>query len=242
MGTTFSEIITDYAMVQIDDTRLQKLMAENPARFFRKMSMYMLNAVPMFVHPPEAREWLRFTAPVYDDYTYTVTGDEEGSAVVETGVTGFDLVCASYDADDGYGGIMSVSVPVTQSDPETGEVTLAIDGEIPAGTPIDIDIYTDGYFDRELAYDVKMILGLCVQYVWESRFANAFLTQAPKIKDRSFDTGSESNMTRANTERLRSLLDTLNDKMRAFEQRVTYVDEAGYRPRMLPPRQEQSGD
>ena len=32
--TTFSEIITDYAMVMIDDERLSVLAKENPARFF----------------------------------------------------------------------------------------------------------------------------------------------------------------------------------------------------------------
>ena len=228
--TTFSEIIGDYAMVQIDDERLQRLLAENPARFFRKMSMYMMNAIPRFTHPPEARIWLRHTPPAFDEYTYTVTGTDIGGTAVQTGVTGFSIVSAAYTADDGYGGLEDVPVEITGSDPITGEVTLAIGSDIPEGTPIQLDFYTDGVFDRELDARVKRILGLCVQLEWEMRFANAFLIQTPKIKDKSFDVGSESNLTRANTERIRMLTDHLNDEMRNFEQDEAYGKVCGLQP------------
>lgn len=234
--TTFSEVITDFAMVQIDDERLQELLAENPARFFRKMSLYMINAIPRFTQPPEARIWLRFTAPTFSDFTYTVTGEEGGSAVVDTGVTGYSLVSAVYTTDDGYGGLMDVPVPVLSDNPETGEVTLEISGELPPETPIVLDFYTDGVFDRELDYRVKRILGLCVQLEWEMRFVNAFLIQTPKIKDKSFDVGSESNLTRANTERIRMLTDNLNDEMRKLAQDVAYADVAGYKNSLINPK------
>jgi hypothetical protein len=234
--TTFSEIITDFAMVQIDDERLQELLIENPARFFRKMSLYMINAIPRFTHPPEARIWLRFTAPTFDDTTYTVTGEEGGQATVNTEITGYSLVSAAYTMDDGYGGMMDVPVPVLANDPETGEVTLEISAEIPPDTPIMLDFYTDGLFDRELDYRVKRILGLCVQLEWEMRFVNAFLIQTPMIKDKSFDVGSEANITRANTERIRMLTDNLNDEMRKFAQDVAYVDVAGYKNSLISPK------
>ena len=234
--TTFSEVITDFAMVQIDDERLQALLLENPARFFRKMSLYMINAIPRFTHPPEARIWLRFTAPTYDDYTYMVTGAEGGEAQIETGITGYSIASAVYTMDDGYGGLMDVPVEITASDPETGNVTLKIPEDLAPDTPIGIDFYTDGTFDRELDYRVKRILGLCVQLEWEMRFINAFLIQTPKIKDKSFDVGSESNLTRANTERVRMLTDNLNDEMRNFEQDVAYADVAGYKPSLINPK------
>lgn len=234
--TTFSEVITDFAMVQIDDERLKELLAENPARFFRKMSLYMINAIPRFTHPPEARIWLRFTAPTFDDYTYAVDGTEGGEVTVQTEITGYTLASAAYTTDDGYGGLMDVPVPILASDPETGEITLEISSEIPAETPIVIDFYTDGTFDRELDYRIKRILGLCVQLEWEMRFVNAFLIQTPKIKDKSFDVGSESNLTRANTERIRMLTDNLNDEMRNFEQDVAYADVAGYKNSLLAPK------
>lgn len=234
--TTFSEIITDFAMVQIDDERLQELLVENPARFFRKMSLYMINAIPRFTHPPEARIWLRFTAPTFEDYTYTVTGEEGGQAQIETGITGYSLVSAVYTTDDGYGGLMDVPVNVLESDPETGAVTIEIPEDLPPDTPIALDFYTDGLFDRELDYRVKRILGLCVQLEWEMRFVNAFLIQTPKIKDKSFDVGSEANITRANTERIRMLTDNLNDEMRKFAQDVAYADVAGYKNSLVNPK------
>ena len=63
-----------------------------------------------------------------------------------------------------------------------------------------------------------------------------FLIQTPKIKDKSFDVGSESNLTRANTERVRMLTDNLNDEMRNFEQDVAYADVAGYKPSLINPK------
>ena len=41
MGTSWSEIISDHAMVFIDDVRLTDQAAESPARFLRRMSLYM---------------------------------------------------------------------------------------------------------------------------------------------------------------------------------------------------------
>ena len=37
MGTTWSEIITDYAMVEIDDLRMRAELQDNPALFFRAL-------------------------------------------------------------------------------------------------------------------------------------------------------------------------------------------------------------
>ena len=232
--TTFSEIIANYAMVKIDDERLTALMLENPARFLRKMSLYMQNAIPHFTHPPEARFWLRYTPPVFDDYTYTVTGEEGGQATVQTGVTGYTVVSAAYTMDDGYGGLMDVPVTILQEDAETGEVTLEIPDSIPAETAIMIDFYTDGTFDRELDERVKNILAMFVQVEWEGRFINAFLIQTPKIKDKSFDVGNESNLSRANSERYRMLLDNATGEMLRYEQDVWYMDTAGPKPTMMP--------
>ena len=226
-ATTFSEIIAEYAMVMIDDERLRDQLSVNPARFFRRMSLYLKNAVARFVHPPEARSYLRYTAPIVNTASYTVTGDESGSASVSTGVTGFSIVSAVYTVDDGYGALTDIPVYVSDYDTETGDVTLQIDEDIPAGTEIQIDLYTDGAFSLALDERVKHILALFTQVEWEGRFINAFLVQTPKIKDKSFDVGSESNLSRANTERYRMLLDQANGEMLRFEQDVWYMDSAG---------------
>ena len=219
-GTTFSDIICNHALVEIDDVRLQKKLAESPARFYRTMAMYMMNAIPRFHKPPEAREWLKFTAPQYDDYQYTTTDQDTGNSIsIETGVKGYELCNAILIQADGYGGVANIPLP-TEYNEETGVVT--IQGAFQPGMTIDIDFYTDGVFDRNLGYDVKRILGLCVQVVWENRFVNAFLIQQPKIKDRSFDVGNEANHMRASTERLRELTARLNGELNAFEQDIEY--------------------
>lgn len=219
-GTTFSDVICNHALVEIDDVRLQKKLAESPARFYRTMAMYMMNAIPRFHKPPEAREWLKFTAPQYDDYQYTTTDQDTGESIaIETGVKGYELCNAILIQADGYGGVANIPLP-TEYDEETGVVTIR--GAFQPGMTIDIDFYTDGVFDRNLGYDVKRILGLCVQVVWENRFVNAFLIQQPKIKDRSFDVGNEANYMRASTERLRELTARLNGELNAFEQDIEY--------------------
>lgn len=68
MSVAYSEIICDYFMIQQEDVRLQDEMDENPAKFFRKMALYMKNGIPMFNRPPEAKKWLAHTDPDWDDY------------------------------------------------------------------------------------------------------------------------------------------------------------------------------
>ena len=220
--TTFIDVICNHAMVEIADIRLQNDMETSQARFFRKMALYMLNAIPRFNRPPEAREWLKFTAPVYDDYDYTADSILTGNTItIETGKTGFEIVSAIKMQNSGYGTTEYVPIPDIIYDAQTGNVTISTN-EISAGEQIALDFYTDGYFDRELGYDMKDILGLLIQYVWESRFANDYLIQQPKIKDKSFDVGNEANYMRAATERMRYLSERINQRLKAFEQRLAY--------------------
>ena len=221
--TTFIEIISDYAMIEIMDVRLQKELAVSPARFFRKMSFYMLNAIPRFNRPPEARDWLSFTAPVYDDFDTEVPAsyDPAEDFTAATEKAGFEMASVIKIEPDGYGAYEFVPVPIKTYDAETGTVTVA-SGLVKAGDQLAMDFYTDGLFDRELGLEMKRILGLLVQIVWENRFINDFLLQQPKIKDRSFDVGNEANHMRASTERLRFLNDQVNQELKSFEQNVWY--------------------
>lgn len=224
--TTFADVICDYALVQIDDTRLQQQMAENPARFFRKMSLYMLNAIPRFNRPPEAREWLKYAAPAYTDLTYIPPQAMKAGDTITTEAFGYEMCCGVIAKADGYGGIRYV--PFAQEyDSATGIITLS--QPIEAGARLELDFYTDGVFDRQLGGEMKRILGLCVQLVWENRFVNAFLIQQPKIKDKSFDVGNEANYMRSGTERLRALTRELNGELLAFEQSC-YYQAAGTEP------------
>lgn len=220
--TTFEDVICNHAMVEIADERLQEDLQTSPARFFRKMSLFVVNAVPRFNRPPEAREWLKFTAPSYDDFEYTVPADyTDGDLTIETGATGYGMASAIITQEDGYGAYIQTPVPIQEYDPETGNVTIA-DGSVTGGDAISIDFYTDGVFDRELGWDMKDILGLLIQYVWEFRFANDFLLQQPKIKDKSFDVGNEANHMRSTTERMRMLQERISQRLKSFEQNIAY--------------------
>ena len=220
MCTYYSEIINDHAMVLIDDSRLIQELQKSPAGYMRKMALYMKNAIPLFNKPKEAVGWLKHTNPVFDDYLYAPANNpEEGDLIIETGKTGYELVSAVYLSDDGYGGIQVEPVSGMEYDAETGNVTIH---SPETGKSISIDFYTDGYFERELSEREKNILGMCVQYVWESRFANNYLNMQPKIKDRSFDAGSESNHIRVNNERLKLLKDNLDQELNDYEQGIYY--------------------
>lgn len=220
--TTFIDVICNHAMVEIADERLQEDMAISPARFFRKMSLFLVNAVPRFNRPPEAREWLKFTAPAYDEFDYTVPSDyTEGDLTIETGAMGYGMASAIITQEDGYGAYIQKPIVISEYDAETGNVILA-DGSVTSGDAVSIDFYTDGVFDRELGWDMKDILGLLVQYAWEFRFANDFLLQQPKIKDKSFDVGNEANHMRSATERMRMLQERINQRLKSFEQNIAY--------------------
>ena len=217
MGTSYAEIINDYAMMQIDDIRLREDIAISPARFLRKMALYMKNAIPRFTKPAEAQGWLEHDEPEYDDMTVLAEGEEE-PRVIETGKQGYGIACCVYTRDDGYGGMETVPLR-SEYDSETGNVTVY---GAENGAVIEIDFYKDGEFKNDLDDRAKRILGLCVQYEWERRFLNAFLIQQPKIHDKSFDVGSESNMMRVGNERLRMLHDHLEQEMNAYEQDIYY--------------------
>lgn len=220
--TTFIDVICNHAMVEIADERLQADLAISPARFFRKMSLFLVNAVPRFNRPPEAREWLKFTAPAYDEFEYTVPADyTEGDLIIETGAIGYGMANAIKVSEDGYGEWEYTPIPIQDYDAETGNVTIG-EGNVSSGDALSFDFYTDGVFDRELGWDMKDILGLIVQYAWEFRFANDFLLQQPKIKDKSFDVGNEANHMRSTTERMRMLQERINQRLKAFEQNIAY--------------------
>ena len=220
--TTFIDVICNHAMVEIADIRLQTEMGISPAQFFRKMSLFVINAVPRFNRPPEAREWLKFTAPNYDDMKYIVpTEYRGGNLTIQTDKIGYDMCSVVRKTDDGYGEYNYTPVVGIEYDKETGDIEIA-EEYVDIGDVLEIDFYTDGVFDRELGWDMKDILGLLIHYVWEFRFANDYLLQQPKIKDRSFDVGNEANHMRASTERMRFLSERINQRLKLFEQRVAY--------------------
>lgn len=220
MGTPFSDVILNYGMVAINDLRLTAELQENPAKFLRKMSVWLKTAVPRFNKPPEAKEWLRYTEANYDDFSYTSTEDQDAPAVIETGKTGFELCSAGLSGVIGRDPFYT-PIPDAQYNTETGAVTLP--SGLKAGQTVEVDFYSDGSFNNKLPDEMLQILGLCIQFVWEGRFSGDWLTRTPKINDKSFGTkGTEANEIRANTERMNFLQQQLDGELRRFEQALAY--------------------
>ena len=218
METTWSESICDYGMVEINDIRVTEGLANDPALFFRKMALYLKNAIPMFGKPPEEKARLKGTEPKYDAYTCTV--ETAGEQTIETGKTGYELCSVEVIRLDKFGNPVSAPVEGASYDPETGTVTVP-EGQT-AGDRLDINFYTDGVFPVELSYSEKQILGLCLQYVWESRFAGDWLNRVPKPKGKSFEVPASAPQTRADTERLTFLKRQIDGKVRSYAQSIAY--------------------
>lgn len=214
MGTTWAEIISNYGLLAIEDIRLEEELRENPAAFLRKMALYMKNAIPRFNQPPGMQDFLKNTAPQYTSYEWT----SDGGGTVSTGVTGYELCCATLIAQDKFGN--PVTSPLeSEYDSATGNVTITGLG---AGEIVSIDFYTDGYFENELSAEEKRILGLCLQEVWENRFTGNWLDRTPKVKDKSFEIGNEANQLRANNERLKNIRGNLDMELERYARNLAY--------------------
>ena len=228
MGTTWSEIITDYAMVEIDDLRMRTELQDNPALFFRGMSLYMKNAIPYFNNPPEMQGWLKNTPPSFADYYWTVPTDTAEETVVQTGQLGYELMSVQIISEEDNGVVGVTPYIGATYDSETGNVTFP--AGLTEGTQFQMDFYTDGTFDNDLTEEEKRILGLCVDYVWNVRFSGNWLNMQPKVQDANFTVGSEANYTRAQTERMRQKRIALNDEIHKYAQNVAYreMGRVGY--------------
>lgn len=221
MGTTWSEVITDYAMLEINDIRLQQESAQNPAQFFRRMSAYMKNAIPRFTSPPEEREWLSHTPPQFWDTAWTAPAGGE-AATLETGQTGFEMMSVVEAQAARTGETLWVPYTEASYDPETGDVRFP--AGIPEGTRFRLDFFTDGVFDYDLSAEEKTILGLFMKLLWTRRFAGDWLNMQPKVKDKSFSTGAESNQIRAMTERGTADSYDVYAQMATYAQNVEYLN------------------
>ena len=217
MATGFSEIITNHAMNFIEDVNWTEQLQENPAQFFRAKSLILLNAIPRFNRPYNIREYLmQYTEPQYAD-VYYVAEETATSISFQTEKTGYELCSAGIVIT--ANGNTTYTPCTTHYFPETGEVIVeAGDGQIKEGQQIEIDFYTDGYFENDLTQTQKRILGLCMAVDWYYAFANTFLNVANLITDKTFNLRSPSEHIRVNTERYRNLESKLSSELMAYEQ------------------------
>lgn len=213
-ATTFADVIVNHFLTQIEDARTVYEMENDPARAFWRLSRYMANAVAMFTRPPAMAQLLAYTDAQFSDYVYTSPQAQEPPVTVATGMTGYSLCSAVL-----YGTATPVSVSY---DAETGDVTVL--EPLSEGQQVDIDFYNDGTFVYELDNEQKTLLGKCMAVAWFSRISNNYLDLVMKIRDKSFDTASESAHMTAGSARLKFNRNDLSDDLLAYEQRVAYRD------------------
>lgn len=227
MATMWQEIICNSAMVFIDDEREKENMAISPARFFRRMSLYLNMAIPMLNRPPELLEYLKkdMIMPEYGDSEWISTdASVSGETVVDTGMTGFNVFSCVMRINDG-GNVMELPYTKAEYDADTGNVTFP--PQDAAGIVYTMDFYRDGAFGNVLSDRIIRLLGLAVACVWDDRFSNTWLNNAPKIHDDSFDVPNEANHMNATTRKRDANRMQFNGELKKYEQDVYYRQKIG---------------
>lgn len=226
MGTKWSEIVTNYAMTNIDDVRLQEDAANDPAAFLRRMSLYMENAIPLFNMPPEMTDRLEngIVYPQYGDFYWESTAESTtAETTVDTGMKGYELFSCAVVTQDASGAITYAPYAVAKYDAESGVVTFPTqDG---AGISYTLDFYTDGSFAQELTMRQKRILGMCVAAVWDERFyGHNWLNDQMKVKDASFETVNEGTYMEKSSQKHGKNRARLMDELRKYEQDCAHLN------------------
>lgn len=225
MGTKWSEIISENAMTDINDVRLIELAQENPARFFRKMALYMKNAIPIFNRPPEIRQWLELdmTLPSWDEASWVSTGESTMEETqVATGKTGYSVFsCVKVEWLDN-GEAVETTYHGASYDAETGIVTFA--AQDAAGVEYSMDFYRDGAFAKDLTATQKRILGLCVASTWDEHFFRDWLADVAKAHDRSFEAPNEPQYMEKSVKKKMANRSLLNEELRKYEQDCAYYN------------------
>ena len=230
-NTPILKVITEYCSVYVDDIRLQELTETDPALYARKMWQYLRASIPLFTLPEGIQNYLcgteespKLTEPLFAETYYTAENDLASGDVISLGNTylGYDLCSCRMRTKDAHGNVVYVPVSVSY-DAESGNVTLA-EG-VHKHSDLDFDLYKDGWFSEILSPQIMMILGMCFNLVWQTRFMNDWLSNVDKVEDKSFSQQNRANKIRADQERFLILRQELSAQMRKLEQ-TFYFREA----------------
>lgn len=233
MATTSIADIISKAMVIIDDIRLNEILRENPAAFYRKMCGYIDMAMPMLSRPPELYSHIAkgYAEAQFADAEWISTqASMSDEMILETELTGYDFIGVTAIGTDGK---TVYFYQDAQYNPETGEITFPIQAE--SGITYDIDFYKDGSFE-DLTPAMERLFALAITVVWDERLDHNWLNLTPKIKDASFETINESNYMDKLTARTKENRAAFYEELRKYEQDVAYsniVPEIIRRPKLI---------
>lgn len=231
MATPVLKVITQYCSILIDDINLDALARENMPLYARRMWSYLQAAIPNFTTPSGMLPYLLGTTdspklidPIYANFKYVTEDDLTEDKVIALGEDGkgHELFCCRIETVDKRDRIIMVPTNLAKYDSENGTVTLTASEKnpIPKGTIFDMDFYTDGYFIEDLSVEIMRILGLCFQVIWQTRFNNDWLSNIPKVEDRSFSEQNRANKEKVDSERLEKYKSGLNSAMRTLERNL----------------------
>lgn len=226
--TQLLEVITKYCDVYVDDARLKQKKATDQPLYAREMWGYLLPAISLFTLPSEMPEYLFGTEsnpmlvePKFADTQYTLETEATGDFSVSLGedFAGYEICSCRLKVTD-EGGYTQYYPLEINYDTATGNVTVSAGETLAAGSVLDFDFYTDGYFENTLSPRVKNILGKCFQTVWQNRFNTDWLSIVTKVDDKSFTEQNRASKMNADTERLIQIDAELAGELRKFEQDV----------------------
>lgn len=230
MGTSWTEIITNYAMAEIDDVRLQEEAQISPAQFLRRMSLYVNLALPLLNRPPELVPYLQtgLVRATYTDYTWTSdTASMSGATLVNVGAVGYGLCSCVIRTESPTGYVTLTPYTGFTYDSETGYVTFP--QQSAEGVVYVLDFYNDGSFEQELSPTLKRLMGLAVAFTWDERFSRNWLNMQVKIHDTEFNVANEATYMREVTARLQKMKATFFDELQKYEQDVAFKNVSGMR-------------
>ena len=233
-ATAWSDVVTRYGNVFVDDARMKDKYAQCPAQFFDEAFYYFAAAIPRFNLPPQIIPYLTYSKPYFSFFEYIVPSNAQGGdgeagseqdtepqpttepTVVQTDKFGYEICSVIIYSTDQFGNPIETAYTDAVYDSVSGEVTLP-SGIIP-GTVFRMHFAIDGYFTNPLTQEMKRLLGLAFQLVWENRFTGEWLPRAAKVSDKSFSPPNEANWTRAQEEKRRGMEASFNDEMWRYEQ------------------------
>ena len=219
MGTSWEQIETSAMTYIKNDTSLEYDMENRLPVFYNRMRAYMEAAIPMVDRPMGTAEKLeKTTFPQYDDVIVETDDIISGEATLTTDLTGYGICSVGVVEPDKFGVPQYTPVTVVSYDSTTGDVK--INGDFTAGTEFTVSVYKGAAFEDDLSLSERGLLAEAVYVAYETRFDNNVLERTVKIKDRTFNIGSEAAPMDANTRRKTQVLNTFNDHLKAFAQQT----------------------
>jgi hypothetical protein len=233
--THILQVLTQYCAPYVDDIRLQEKQTDNPPVFAWTMWQYLLPQMARFTIPVEMPEYLFGTEnqpnliePNFANTRYIAQTDLISVTTISLGAeyTGFELFSAHILIKNEVGDIISEPTEIVAYNANDGTITINASTENPiaSGTTFDLDFYTDGYFKNTLSPEIMTILGICFEYGWAIRFENDWLSNVPKVEDKSFSQQNIANRMDKGTYRLEYIYKRLAGAMRRLEQNKFYQE------------------